>query len=62
MAAYDVYILSEDDHIIICDDDEEAKEKAKQMVDSHAESFGKGLAGSRSSRRKNKPQLDTVRI
>ncbi|MGB7222924.1 hypothetical protein [Bradyrhizobium sp.] len=40
MAAYRAYILTPDDHIakavdIFCEDDEAAKEKAKQLVDGH---------------------------
>jgi hypothetical protein len=41
MKEYQVYVLSDDDHIksrqdISCEDDEIAKERAKQMLDGHA--------------------------
>ena len=41
MGGYHAYIIGDDDHItgrveIVCEDDEEAKRLAKQLVDGHA--------------------------
>ena len=41
MGGYYAYIIGDDDHIrgrveIVCEDDEEAKRLAKQLVDGHA--------------------------
>jgi hypothetical protein len=41
MNGYYAYVIGEDGHItnrveVICDDDEEAKRRARQMVDGHA--------------------------
>jgi hypothetical protein len=62
MPGYDAYLIGRDGHIkdrhvIVCDDEEEAKRRAKQLVDGHAVELWEQVARSNGSNRSTDGRL-----